>query len=351
MAGSRNKLKAEVDRLAVQEEWQNKAHPEPVIEPALPIIDPHHHVWDRDSRYLFDELLNDVDSGHNVKSTVFLQCAAMYRGDGDPLYRPLGETEFVNGIAAMAASGIYGGIRLCEGIVGFADLRQGAMVEGVLDQHLKIGGGRFRGVRHASNWDTDPEVKKMIRMPVPEEVLCEPKFREGYAKLGPLGLSFDVWTYYPQLKDVEDLADAFPATTIIVDHVGGLLGIGRYGDHRDEVFRQWRQAIFDLARHPNVMIKLGGLGMLSCGWDFHKRPQPPSSEELAAAWRPYLESCIAAFGPNRSMFESNFPVDKESCSYRTVWNAFKRIAQQYTDAEKAALFHQTAQRVYRLRPV
>jgi predicted TIM-barrel fold metal-dependent hydrolase len=311
MARSRNKFKGEVDSLAVQQAWQEEGQIEEVIEPSMPIIDPHHHVWDRNSRYLFDELLDDVDSGHNVKSTVFLQCGAMYRADGDPLYRPLGETEFVNGIAAMAASGLYGDVRLCEAIIGFADLRQGASVEGVLDQHVRVGGGRFRGVRHASNWDTDPDVKKMIRMPVPEKVLCEPKFREGYAKLGPLGLSFDVWTYYPQLKDVEDLADAFPGTTIIVDHVGGLLGIGKYANRRDEVFREWRKAIFDLAQHPNVMIKLGGLGMLSCGWDFHTRPQPPTSEQLATTWRPYLESCIEAFGPNRSMFESNVPVDKE----------------------------------------
>jgi predicted TIM-barrel fold metal-dependent hydrolase len=273
----------------------------------------------------------------------------MYRADGDPAYAPVGESEFVNGIAAMAASGTYGPVRLCEGIVGFADLRMGAAVEGVLEQHLRVAGDRFRGVRHASGWHTDPEVLKVIRLPVPEHVLAEGKFREGFAKLAPLGLSFDAWLYFHQLGDVEDLADAFPDTTIVLDHVGGLLGIGGYAGRRQEVFEQWRQAIIDLARHPNVVVKLGGLGMVSCGFDFHKRPLPPTSEELAETWRPYLETCIAAFGPERSMFESNFPVDKETCSYRVIWNTFKRIAAQYSPAEKAALFHGTAARVYRLQ--
>jgi L-fuconolactonase len=349
MARSRNKWKGEVDRLAVQETWQNNAPQGPIIEPELPIIDPHHHVWDRDSRYLFDELLNDVDSGHNVKSTVFCNArrcivATVTRSIGRSA-RPNSSTasQRWRRAASMATSGYARASSASPTCVRVRSSKACSI--------SMCGSAADASAACAiSNWDTDPEVKKMIRMPVPEKVLSEPKFREGYAKLGPLGLSFDVWTYYPQLKDVEDLADAYPGTTIIVDHVGGLLGIGKYANRREEVFRDWRQAIFDLARHPNVVLKLGGLGMLSCGWDFHKRAQPPSSEELAAAWRPYVESCIEAFGPNRAMFESNFPVDKESASYRTVWNAFKRIAKQYTVAEKATLFHQTAQSVYRLRP-
>lgn len=350
MIGSRNKLRTGDDHLISWQAWHAQ-HVEAPIDPDMPIIDPHHHVWDRDSRYLLEELADDVYSGHNVISTVFLQCGSMYRADGDPAFAPIGETEFVNGIAAMAASGAYGNTRLCEGIVGFADLRMGAAVEKVLEEHIRVGGGRFRGVRHASGWDTDPAVQEVIRLKVPQHVLGEARFREGFAKLGPLGLSFDVWTYYPQLEDVAALAKAFPDTAIVIDHVGGLLGIGGYAGRRDEVFAAWRRAIFNVAQQPNVTVKLGGLGMVSCGFDFHKREQPPGSEELAEIWRPYIESCIEAFGVNRAMFESNFPVDKQSCSYVSTWNAFKRIAAGYSEAEKSALFRETAARVYRLRPV
>ena len=243
MAGSRNKLRTGEDPLLREAAWHAQDVEAP-IDPAFPIIDPHHHVWDRESRYLLEELADDVYSGHNVVSTVFLQCGSMYRAGGDSAFAPIGETEFVNGIAAMAASGLYGNARLCEGIVGFADLRMGAAVEKVLEEHVRVGGGRFRGVRHASGWDTDPAVQAVIRLKVPQHVLGEPKFREGFAKLGPLGLSFDAWTYYTQLDDVAALAKAFPDTTIVVDHVGGLLGIGGYAEHPDEVFTAWRKAIF-----------------------------------------------------------------------------------------------------------
>ncbi len=349
MAGFQNKLRTGADPLVRQTAWHTKRVEAP-IDPELPIIDPHHHVWDRESRYLIEELADDVYSGHNIISTVFVQCAAMYRADGDPAMAPTGETEFVNGIAAMAASGLYGKSRLCEGIVGFADLRMGAAVEKVLEQHLRVGGGRFRGVRHASNWDTDPEVQKVIRLKVPRHVLNEVKFYEGFAKLGPLGLSFDVWTYFHQLDDVSKLAKKFPGTAIIVDHIGGLLGMGSYAGRKDEIFAAWRKEISSLAQNPNVMIKLGGLGMHSCGFHFEARDTPPTSQELADVWRPYLEHCIEAFGVDRAMFESNFPVDKQSCSYVTLWNAFKRIAQGYSEAEKVALFRGTAARVYRLQP-
>jgi predicted TIM-barrel fold metal-dependent hydrolase len=346
----RNKYKAGPDPLQERSDWQARRQEE-VIDPNQPIIDPHHHVWDRDSRYLLDELLDDLDSGHDVRSSVFLQCNSMTRAHGDENYRQVGETEFVNGLAAMAASGTYGPIRACEGIVGFADLRLGAPVEAILERHLQTAPDRFRGVRHSSGWDEDPAVRKVIRMPVPRQVLAEPKFREGFAKLAPLGLTFDAWLYFHQLDDVVDLARAHPETTIVVDHVGGLLGIGRYAQDRAAVFAEWRKMIGRIAACPNVTIKLGGLGMVSCGFGFNEKPMPPSSEELAAAWKPYIETCIAAFGPDRAMFESNFPVDKETCSYRVIWNTFKRLAAGYSADEKAALFHRTAARVYRLQPV
>jgi len=346
----RNKYKSGHDPLQERKEWQARRQEE-VIDPAQPIIDPHHHVWDRESRYLLDELLDDFESGHDIRSSVFLQCNSMIREHGPEAEKPLGETEFVNGIAAMAASGTYGPIRACEGIISFADLRIGAPVESILRRHLEIGGARFRGVRQLSCWDEDTDVKKVIRTPSPRHALAEPKFREGFAKLAPLGLTFDAWLYFHQLDDVVDLARAFPETTIIIDHVGGVLGIGRYANDRAGVFEEWRKMIRKTAGCPNVMIKLGGLGMISCGLGFNKMPVPPSSEELAAAWKPYIDTCIEAFGPERAMFESNFPVDKETCSYRVVWNTFKRLAANYSKDEKAALFHRTAARVYRLQQI
>lgn len=326
-------------------------HREPILEPDLPIVDPHHHAWDRAERYLLDELLADVDSGHDVRSTVFVQCGSMYRTGGDPAMQPLGETEFVNGIAAMAASGTYGDIRLCEGIVGYADLMLGARVQDVLEAHLRIAGDRFRGIRNASNWDEDPEVRKLIRGAPPRHLLVDKTFQEGFARLAPLGLSFDVWTYFTQLDDVAALADAFPDTTIVLDHVGGFLGVGHYAGRREETFKAWKAAIRNVARRPNVIVKLGGLGMVSCGFGMHERAEPPGSAELAELWRPFIETCIDAFGADRGMFESNFPVDKASCSYAVLWNALKHIAAKYSAAEKAALFRETAIRVYRLKPV
>lgn len=346
----RNKYKTGHDPLQERREWQSKRQ-EDVLDPQQPIIDPHHHVWDRESRYLLDELLNDFESGHDIRSSVFLQCNSMVRAHGPEDEKTLGETDFVNGLAAMAASGTYGPICACEGIVGFANLRLGAPVERILEKHLAIGGERFRGVRHLSCWDEDPEVKKLIRMPLPQHTLAEPKFREGFAKLAPLGLSFDAWLYFHQLDDIYDLARKFPETTIVVNHVGGVLGVGRYAKDRAGVFEAWRYNIRRIAQCPNVMIKLGGLGMISCGFGFNEKPMPPSSEELAVVWKPYIDTCIEAFGAQRAMFESNFPVDQETCSYRVVWNTFKRLVKEFSSDEKASLFHRTAGRVYRLQSV
>jgi L-fuconolactonase len=341
-----NQPTPQLPRFPIDEKWLSKRQEE-IIEPDLPIIDPHHHLWDRDARYLFPELLADIGSGHNVRATVFLQCASMYRADGPPELRPIGETEFVNGAAAMSASGIYGPARICAGIVGYADLRLGAKVEAVLEAHLRAGGGRFRGIRNSTVWDADESITTVSLKP-PPRLMYDPAWREGFARLAPLKLSFDGWLYYTQLGEVTDLARAFPDTTIIVDHVGGVLGIAAYAGRRDEIFAQWRTGIAELARCPNVYMKLGGLGMRTNGFDFHERDLPPASQDLATAWRPYVETCIAAFGVERSMFESNFPVDKGSCSYAILWNALKRLASGYSAAEKKALFHDTAAKVYRL---
>jgi predicted TIM-barrel fold metal-dependent hydrolase len=322
--------------------WQ-----EEILEPDLPIVDPHHHLWDTPDwgwRYLLDEVLADVGSGHRVVATVFLECGSMYRAGGPAARRPVGETEFVNGIAAMSAGGGYGPVRVCAGIVGHADLRLGAPVQDVLEAHLRAGGDRFRGIRHSSARDASlPDASRR-----PPGLLADGRFREGFARLAPLGLSFDAWLYHSQLGELAALARAFPDTPIVLDHVGGPLGVGAYAGRRDEVFADWAGAVRALAGCANVCVKLGGLGMRVGGFDFHEGPRPPSSAVLAAAWRPYVETCVEAFGPRRCMFESNFPVDKGSYPYAAYWNACKRLAEGMRPAEKAALFGATAARFYRL---
>jgi len=319
---------------------------EAVLEPDLPIVDPHHHLWDRPGwRYLLDELLADLNSGHNVVATVFVQCRSMHKADGPEPLRPIGETEFVNGVAAMSASGTYGPIRACAGIVSYADLTLGAAVREVLEAHIRAGGGRFRGIRHIVAYDGDATLLNPAN-PAPPHLLADAKFREGFARLAPLGLSFDAWLYHPQLDELTDLARAFAQTPIVLNHCGGPVGINAYR-HKD-VFPGWKTSIEALAKRPNVYVKLGGLGMRIGGFGFEKLADPPSSQALADAWRPYIDTCIAAFGTNRCMFESNFPVDKGSYSYPVFWNACKILAKGASAAEKADLFLGTAQRFYRL---
>ena len=320
---------------------------EDVLEPERPICDPHHHLWDHPGRrYLLDELLADTASGHNVVATVFVECMSMYRASGEPASRPVGETEFVNGIAAMSASGGFGPTRVASGIVSFADLALGERVGSVLDAHLAAS-PRFRGIRHAAGWEASDQVRNSHTNP-PPGLLGDARFRRGFAELAPRGLTFDAWLYHPQLPELTDLAKAFPDTTIVLDHFGGPLGIGPYAGRRAEVFGGWKTAIRALADCPNVVVKLGGLVMPLNGFGFHKREQPIGSVELAEATRDWYLHTIECFGVERCMFESNFPVDKVSVSYRVLWNSFKRIAAGFSAAERSALFHNTAVRVYRL---
>jgi L-fuconolactonase len=330
--------------------WLAKRPTEAALEPALPIIDPHHHFWDTPQRglYFLPELLEDIGGGHNIVSTVFLECQSMYRKDGPREMAPVGEVEFVNGISAMSASGGYGPCRVAEAIIGHADLTIGTRVRDVLETQLRVGGGRFRGIRYGVSWDGSEAIAKFVSRVVPPGLVREPKFREGFAQLSGLGLSFESWQYHPQLPDAIDLARAFPETTMILNHVGGVLGVGPYSGKRQEILAGWRKDINELAKCPNVNVKLGGIGMTSFGFDFHERDVPPSSEELAAAWRQYVEPCIEAFGVNRCMFESNFPPDKQSCGYTELWNAFKHITSGASDTEKTALYSGTAARVYKL---
>jgi L-fuconolactonase len=320
---------------------------ESILEPDLPIIDPHHHLWDwpeaafanrpvpqhgfdrvirRAMRYLLPEFLADLNTGHNIRATVFVQCGAMYRADAPDAFKPVGETEFVNGVAAMCASGAYGPIRACAGIVGHVDLTAGAVVSDVLAAHLKAGGDRFRGIRHSASYDADSNV------------------------LGPLVRVGDAWLVEPQLPELIDLVRAFPNTPVILDHLGTPLGIASYQGKREERFPIWRDNIAKLAALPNVSVKLGGLAMAFCNFPSFLKSPAASSTQLAGEWKPYIETCIELFGVNRCMFESNFPVDMGSCTYPVLWNAFKVLAKQYSADEKTALFSGTAQRVYRLKP-
>jgi len=333
------------------QQWLQLTVEEP-LEPALPICDPHHHLWDHVTgrvapRYLLDELLEDVGSGHNVVSTVFIECGAMYRRDATEAMRPVGETEFVNGIAAMSASGLYGPARLAAGIVGTANLRMGKGVGEVLDAQIAAGAGRFRGIRRSAARDDDPAVPRHRTAP-PAGLFGQADFRAGFAELGPRGLTFEAWCYHPQIPEVTALARAFPGTTIILNHFGGPLGVGSYAGKSRDVFAQWRTAIAELASCPNVVAKLGGINMEVNGFGWHERQRPPSSQELADATRHYYEFTIEKFGADRCMFESNFPVDAVTCSYTVLWNSFKRLTSGATAGEKAKLFHDTAARVYRL---
>jgi len=321
---------------------------EPILEPELPICDPHHHLWDHPgSRYLLDELLEDIESGHNVVSTVFVECGSMYRARGPVEMRPVGETEFVNGIAAMSASGRYGDCRIGAGIVGFADLTLGTDVEEVLNAHIVAGNGRFRGVRHATAWHPDASIRNAHTDP-PEYLLRSETFRESLEVLGRLNLTFDAWIYHHQIPDLIDLARSVPDTTIVLDHFGGPLGIGPYAGRAEQVFADWTEAIARLADCSNVLAKLGGINMKINGYGWHKRECPPSSDELVEATQRYYHRAIELFGVQRCMFESNFPMDRESCSYPVLWNAFKKMTAAFTEPERRALFLDNAQRCYRL---
>jgi len=327
---------------------------EDALEPDLPICDPHHHLWEHwhgpyDERYLMDDIQEDLRSGgHNVVSSVFIECGTMFCADGPEDMKPVGEVEFANGIAAMAASGLYGKTKVAAGIIGYVDLQIGARARDVLEALMAAAPDRFRGIRRIGAWDDDPAMGAGRGVKGPHLYL-DTKFREGFAAIAPLGLTFDAICRHPQLSDIVDLARAFPDTTIVINHLGGVSGIGRYAGRRDEIFAEWKTSIAALAECPNTVIKLGGINMTYCGFGWHEKPVPPTSEELSAATRRYYETAIEAFGPDRCMFESNFPVDKVSCSYNVLWNSFKRITKGCSSNEKAKLFHDTAARVYRLQ--
>lgn len=343
---------------------------EEILEPDLPIIDPHHHLWDlrplvphfpeprhhfiaaiaEKPYYTFNELREDLATGHNVVGTVFMECGAFYNPAlGDEL-KVIGEVEYVNGVAAQSASGLYGPLRACAAIIGHANLLLGSRAGAVLDSLAAAGNGRFRGIRHQGAWDADPEV---LGAPfhAPASLYADTIFRQGFAELGKRGLTFDAWVLEPQIADVTALARAFPDQPICLDHCGTPLNVASYHGKLHERFDPWRDAIHELARCENVTVKLGGLAMAFCGMPEQGPAAGLGSETLAAMWRPYIETCIEAFGPDRAMFESNYPVDHWGASYPVLWNAFKRIARAASADEKRVLFAGTAARFYGIEHV
>ena len=334
---------------------------EPVLDPAQPICDAHHHLWDRpipggrSFRYFLEDFAQDASAGHNVRASVLVEagarlrpglCAgAMYRASGPEMLRSLGETEFYNGSAAIARSGDYGPVDLCAGIVAYVDLRLGDAVAEVLDRHCAM--TRVRGIRNLTFWHAAPELN-FVDLETRPGMLMEPQFRQGFRHLAARNLVYDATALGPQIEEVSELARAFPETRIVLDHLGGILGAGPYKGRRDVAFREWRSALLLLATQPNTFVKIGGMSADRGGFGLAHRQMPSSSQELAELWRPYFETVIELFGPARCMFESNFPVEKSAVGYVVLWNAFKRLAVGLSQAERNSLFFETALRVYDL---
>ena len=323
-------------------QWLNQVVEIP-LQPERPLIDAHHHLWETPANpYLAADFRLDA-AELDVRQSVFVECMAGYRAGAERALRPLGETEFV--VAATSAASEPG---LAQGIIGFADLTLGAQVLPLLEGHCMTAPTRFRGIRHSCTWDASEEVPNSHSRPPPSLYLRD-DFREGFACLERQGLQFEAWCYHTQLDELLSLAKAFPRTDIVLDHVGGPLGIGVYANDKAGVFAQWCRSIDQLASCPNVVIKLGGMCMPLNGYGWHEKKLPPGSDELVQALQPWFSYCISRFGIERCLFESNFPVDKISCSYTVLWNAFKKIAANYSADDQDALLHDNALRVYKLQ--
>lgn len=320
---------------------------EDIIDPQRRIIDPHHHLWRRaGGDYLIEDLWLDTGSGHNVVKTVFIECRAEYRSDGPEQRRCLGETEFVADQARQSQAGGDGKSAIA-GIVAHADLMLGKEVVEVLEGHQELGKGLFRGIRHAGACDPQPEALTIAGR-APAGLYRREDFRAGVKALGNMGLTYDTWHYHHQNRDFAELARAVPDTQMILDHFGTPLGVGRFAGKQDEIFEQWKKDMKEIAACENVVAKLGGLAMPDNGFGWNTRETPPTSDEFVEAQRRYYLHTIDCFGPDRCMFESNFPVDKRSLSYHVLYNGLKKIVADFSESEKDAMFFGTAARVYRI---
>lgn len=333
--------------IAIRPDWLAMRQEE-ILWPELPIIDPHHHLWDRPgSRYMLHELAADLGTGHNIVGTVFVQSRSMYRRNGPELFKPVGEVEFANGVGACFASGIYENRWGCAGIVAGADLTLGHQLHDVIGQMKQAAGTRLKGIRNSTAWHESPEVRSNPIQP-PSDLLSSPRFLDGVRTLAEYDLCLDIWAYHTQLSEVYELAKMCPQVQVVLDHLGGPLGVGPYEKTRQAVFEEWKQAMQKLAALPNITIKLGGFGLKVMGHRYFESDLPPSSEQLARDWRPYIETLVDMFGADRCMFESNFPVDKGMYSYGIMWNAFKKICTACTSQQISDLFFNTANRIYSL---
>ena len=331
-------------------DWLNQVKEE-IIDPQLPIIDPHHHLWNGDDQlagsfpYLIEHLNEDIFSGHNIEGTIFMECAAGYYLKGEEKYKPVGETEFV--INLINESKKLKKSTNIIGIIGYADLMLGNEVKDVLDLHLLKGEGLFKGIRHAAGWDKNSEIHNSHSNPI-ENIYYNKSFRLGAEELIKLSLTFDAWHYHHQIKDLSNFAISYPELTIVHDHFGGPLGVGPYEGKKKEIFQKWKDDISLLSESKNVFAKLGGLAMPVNGWNFHKQDKPASSDQILDMHFEYYQHTINCFGVDRCMFESNFPVDKRSISYHVLWNAFKKMVQDYSAEDKNKLFFKNAKDVYRV---
>lgn len=333
--------------LPVRDDWL-KTNLEPALEPDLPIVDTHHHFYDRPGwQYLHEDYLADSATGHNIRATVYMQGLTRYRPDGPTRLQPVGETEFVVATATNTGIGASQTPEVAKGIVAYADLRLGHAVDEVLAAHAQAAKGRLRGIRHLCTWDADSSLTNPLSA-APAKLLQDSAYRKGLARLAAAGLVYDAWLFWPQLPELVEVADAFPDLPIVLNHCGGIVRIGAYANQPDAVRNGWQTFMRELALRPNVFVKLGGLGMRINGFDFEKAAIAPSSDELMTAWKPWMLFCIDAFGPRRCMFESNFPVDKGSYSFVNGWNAFKKLSIAFTPNERQRLFHDTASQVYKL---
>ena len=315
---------------------------EDILDPERPIIDPHHHLWPGELPYLLDDLWKDTDDGHNIKKTVFIECSQEYLSDTDESFQPVGETIFVRDIALEAKN--QPDKAQISGIVGHVDLLANN-VSDVLDRHLEEGHGLFKGIRHAGGWDHHDEIGNSHHNPQKNLYLSD-EFSEGLNELENKNLTFEAWQYHHQINQVAEIADRNENLTIILNHFSGPIGIGPYEGKQDDIFKIWRKDIKELSKRPNVLAKLGGLAMPVNGFKFHEQETPATSDQMIDKQRRYYLECLESFEPSRCMFESNFPVDKQSISYHVLWNFFKKISENFSEDEKSSLFYDCAKQAY-----